>query len=151
GHRDMKAARRMLTFATLDQVMPDVDRLLLGHTTVGNWSLGQICNHLASAIRYTWEGFPLKAPWLIRKSIGPWYLRRILRNGRWPNGMKVPKKYEPRLGGDARAEAEALRAALEHLASHTGPLANHPFTGGPIPRGDWERFPLHSLRPPPRL
>ena len=57
--------RRTLEFARLDDVMPEVDRLLAGHTTVGNWSLGQICNHLSrprsgSSV----EGFGVKAPWL---------------------------------------------------------------------------------------
>ena len=42
----MNTKRRALSFATLDGVMPDVDHLLTGHTTVGQWSLGQICNHL---------------------------------------------------------------------------------------------------------
>ncbi|MFI5459648.1 MAG: DUF1569 domain-containing protein [Isosphaerales bacterium] len=42
------AGRRELSFASLDEVMPDVERLLAGHATVGQWSLGQICNHLAT-------------------------------------------------------------------------------------------------------
>jgi hypothetical protein len=29
--------------------MPDVDRLLRGHTTLGSWSLGEICGHLTQA------------------------------------------------------------------------------------------------------
>jgi hypothetical protein len=43
------AERRELTFASLDDVMPDVERLLAGHVTVGRWTLGQILNHLATA------------------------------------------------------------------------------------------------------
>ena len=54
----MRVARRSLTFASLDEVMPDVDRLLRGHTTVGNWSLGQICGHLAQGVDRTIGGFP---------------------------------------------------------------------------------------------
>jgi hypothetical protein len=135
----MNAARREVSFASLDQVMPDVDRLLVGHVTVGNWSLGQICNHLARGIRSTVEGSPERAPWLVRKTIGPLILKRILKTGRWPSGIKLPKKSEPKPGDDARAEAEALRVALQVLASHPGPLAAHPFAG-PISRDDWERF-----------
>jgi hypothetical protein len=48
--------RRQLAFASLDEVMPDVERLLTGHVTVGRWSLGQICNHLAAALRLTLRG-----------------------------------------------------------------------------------------------
>ena len=38
----MKAARRTLVFASLDEVMPDVDRLLEGHATVGRWSYSRL-------------------------------------------------------------------------------------------------------------
>lgn len=52
-HLTMKASRRPLAFASLARVMPDVDRLLEGHTTVGYWSLGQICNHLTQSLKGT--------------------------------------------------------------------------------------------------
>lgn len=137
----MKAARRKLTFASLDEVMPDVDRLLRGHTTVGNWSLGQICSHLAQALHFTIDGFPPEArlPWIIRVTIGRFLLWRILRVGRFVEGMRMPKKHEPQSGTDARVEAESLRAALRRFAAHTGPLADQPLSG-PVSRDVWERF-----------
>jgi hypothetical protein len=135
----MKAARRSLEFASLDRVMPDVDQLLAGHTTVGHWSLGQICNHLTQSLTWTVEGYPKLVPWLVRKTVGPLLLKRILRTGRFPDGIKLPARYLPKPELDDRAEAEALRAALWHLAAHSGPLADHPMAG-PIPRADWERF-----------
>lgn len=135
----MNADRRTLAFASLDRVMPDVDRLLEGHTTVGNWSLGQICNHLTSAIMMTVEGTTARAPWLIRKTVGPFLLRRILRTGRFPAGIQLPERYLPKPGLDARAEAEALRAAIRVLASHSGPCAEHPL-GARLSREDWDRF-----------
>src|SRR4051794_1375320 len=100
----MNASRRALRFASLDQVMPDVDRLLEGHTTVGRWSLGQICNHLAQTICYTVEGFPVKLPWLVRKTVGPLILRRILATERFPEGTKAPKQVLPSPEAEARAE-----------------------------------------------
>ena len=137
----MKAARRPLTFASLDEVMPDVDRLLRGHATVGTWSLGQICSHLAQAMHFTIDGFPPEAhpPWIIKKTLGRLLLWHILRTGRFTEGLKMPKKYEPRPGTDARAEAESLRAALRRFAAHSGPLADHPMKGQ-VSRAVWERF-----------
>jgi Protein of unknown function (DUF1569) len=135
----MNAARRTLSFDSLDQIMPDVDRLLLGHKTVGNWSLGQICNHLTGGIIGTVNGFPSRAPWLIRKTVGPLIRRRILNAGRFPEGIKLPERFAPKTGADARAEAEALRAAIRLLTAHSGPFAEHPL-GGHIPRDEWERF-----------
>ena len=135
----MKPGRRPLTFASLDRVMPDVDQLLAGHLTVGNWTLGQICNHLMRSLTWTVEGYPKLAPWLIRKTVGPLLLKRILRTSRFPDGIKLPQQYLPRPDLDERAEAEALRAALWHFAAHSGPLSDHPLAGQ-IARADWERF-----------
>jgi Protein of unknown function (DUF1569) len=80
-----------------------------------------------------------KLPWVVRKTIGPVILRRILKTGRFPGGIKLAKSYQPKPGLDGRAEAEALRAALWHFASHSGPLSDHPMASQ-IPRADWERF-----------
>ena len=132
-------ARCPLTFASLDDVMPDVDRLLEGHTTLGNWSLGQICAHLARAITCSVDGFPEKAPWLVRRTLGRLALWWMLRRGRFAEGMRAPPACQPRPGADARAEAEALRAALRRFGSHPGPLAEHPLAGT-VSRGAWERF-----------
>lgn len=137
----MRAARRLLTFASLDEVMPDVDRLLPGHTTVGNWSLGQICSHLAQGIHRTIDGFPAstRLPWVIRATVGQLLLRRILRTGRFVDWMRAPADCQPAPGADAQVAAEALRAALRRFAAHSGPLADHPMKGQ-VSRAVWERF-----------
>jgi len=134
--------RRALSFTSLAEVMPEVDRLLQGHRTVGNWSLGQICNHLAGSLIYSVEGFPVKVPWLIRKTIGPLAKRDLFGKGRMREGIKLPEKFVPRPGLDARAEAEALRGALNVYSAHAGPLADHPMFG-PLGHDEWTR--LHCI------
>ena len=62
------ARRRALKFDSLDQVMPEVDRLLQGHTLGGHWTLAQICQHLANSMRRTVEGWPVQSSWLIRRT-----------------------------------------------------------------------------------
>jgi hypothetical protein len=131
--------RRTLVFANLGEVMPEVDRLLAGHRTAGTWSLGQICNHLSSTIVASVDGTTFQPSWAYRKTLGPMFLRRILRTGRFPEGATLPEPYLPRPGLDARAEAEALRATIRLFGTHTGPMADHPF-GGPLSRENWERF-----------
>ena len=133
------AERRALSFSSLDEVMPEVDRLLEGHTTTGQWSLGQICNHLSTAMRYTVEGFPEQAPWLLRRTVGPVAKRQVLGSGAMPEGVKLPEKYLPRPGLDPRAEAEALRASLRYYLAHAGPLADHPLFGS-MSRDEWDRY-----------
>src|SRR4051794_20833011 len=44
----MTPGRRSLRYESFDEVMPDVERLLEDHVTVGNWSQAQICRHLAA-------------------------------------------------------------------------------------------------------
>jgi hypothetical protein len=138
----MTATRRPLSFASLDEVMPDVDRLLGGYSAVGNWSLGQICNHLGNAVRFSIEGFGFKAPWLMRQTLGRVIKGQVLRTGSMREQIKVPEKFLPKPGLDDRAEAEALRAAVRLFAAHTGPLADHPIFG-PMTRAEWVR--LHCV------
>ena len=45
--------RRMLDFASMDEIMPDVARLLEGHSTIGQWTLAQILHHLATSTATT--------------------------------------------------------------------------------------------------
>ena len=131
--------RRRLGFTSLSEVMPEVDRLLLGHETVGNWTLGQICHHLSGAIIASIGETPFRLPWIVRKTVGPIFLRRILRSGQFPEGIKVPEKISPRPGLDARAEAEALRGAIQVFRAHPGPFAGHPLADK-VDRQTWERF-----------
>ena len=130
--------RRTLALASL----AEVDRLLLGHRMIGQWTLGQVCNHLSWAIIGSVDGSPFRTPWVVRKTIGPVIVRRILKTGRFPNGIKLPGKFQPKPGLDARAEAEALRAAIRLFGTHTGPFSDHPLAG-PLSRETWDRF--HSI------
>lgn len=134
--------RRTLKFLRLDEVMPEVVRLMAGHRTLANWSLGQICNHLTDTFRFSIEGFPVRAPWLVRKLVGPVARRLVLSRGKMPDGIKLPEKFAPQPGLDARAEAEALRAAISFFGAHTGPHSQHPFFGR-MTAEDWRR--LHCI------
>lgn len=119
--------------------MPDVDRLLAGHSTVGTWTLGQICNHLATVIRYSVVGYPDRMPWLFRQTIGRVARSRTLKAGRIPEGIKVPQRYLPSPGLDDRVETEELRATIALFDSAEGPPPSHPILG-PLTRAEWARF-----------
>ncbi len=121
--------RRTLEFARLDEVMPEVDRLIPGYTTVGSWSLGQICKHLSSTIRSSVEGYGVNAPWLIRATFGRFFKGKILGTGRMAEGIKTAPTLIPTPGLDDRAEAEALRAAIAYYVAHPDKRALHPFFG----------------------
>ncbi len=134
--------RRALRFANLNEVMPEVDRLLAGYTTVGSWSLGQICNHLTASLRMSIEGFGVRAPWVVRTTIGRLAKRQVLGSGTMREGIRLPDSFRPKPALDDRAEAEALRAALRVYAAHCGLRAAHPFFG-PMTPAEWTR--LHCI------
>jgi Protein of unknown function (DUF1569) len=137
------ATRRELKFDNLDQVMPEVDRLVRGYTTVGKWTLGQICNHLAAGIRMSVHGYEGKPPaWLVRKMLGPMIFKQILRSGKFPEGSRSPDVFVPKPGLDDRTEAEGLRATLAEFAAHQGPLPESAVFG-PVTREQWTQ--LHKI------
>ena len=42
----------------------------MGYQRCGNWTLGQICHHLAIFMRGSLDGFSWKIPWIFRVTIG---------------------------------------------------------------------------------
>jgi hypothetical protein len=127
--------RRELSFASLDDVMPEVERLLDGHETVGRWSLGQILHHLAQGLRLTVDVAPDPAAPLVPEVIR----ERFFRTGRFPDGRESPPILVPAPADDAPAEADALRAALERFTVSAGPFPNHPRLGA-LTRDQWDLF-----------
>ena len=138
------ARRRDLAFENLSEVMPEVDRLLAGYDRVGNWSLGQVCQHLTVIFTRSIEGWPTRAPWVIRRTVGPLVLTRVLSSGEMPEGIRTPQKLglTPGTELDDRAEAEALRGAIRYYEAFTDSLPEHPFFG-PLSRQNWDR--LHRI------
>jgi hypothetical protein len=134
--------RRRLAFADLDGVMPAVDRLLAGHDTVGTWSLGQICSHLAAAFHLSVDGVPPAAPQAFRRTAGVAIRWVVLYRGRIPAGVRVPAAgLVPGPQPDARTEADALRRAIGRFRASPGPFAEHPLLGR-MTAAQWGRFHL---------
>ena len=132
----MTPGRRKLAFRRLEEIMPEVERLLVGQFTVGRWTLGQICDHLAASFRYSVEGFPdPPAPWILRVTLGSLARRSMLRGGPIPERMPLPARYRPGPGLDAVAEAERLREAITLFSACAAPAA-HPLVG-PMSADEW--------------
>lgn len=121
--------RRSLAFATLHEVMPDVDRLLAGYRSGGNWTLGQVCNHLARVLVFTIEGSPEHGPHVLEERARLIMTRRLLSSGVMAEGLDVPGSPLPGPGLDDRVEAQSLRQAIDRFLRHPGPFAAHPLLG----------------------
>jgi hypothetical protein len=131
------AERRDLDFASLDDVILDVERLLAGHDILGRWSLAQICHHLATGIRLTLDA-PLRPFESTRET--EIARRRFFHQGKFPEGMEAPiPALIPPPGLDAANEAEALREVIGRFASATGPFPAHPRLG-PMTKDEWAQF-----------
>ena len=134
----MTPGRRIIRFPDLDEIMPDVDRLLEGHTTVGNWSLAQICRHLATVMRLTVD-LPASTPHDASRWVGAEPKRQFFESGMVPEGIQTSPRLLPGEALDEREEAEGLRQAIAHYKASPGPVVPHVLLG-PLTRSEWDRF-----------
>jgi hypothetical protein len=134
----MTKGRRLLNFRSLDEIMPEVDRLQKGSTKVGNWSLGQMCLHLATVMRRVVD-LPEPTSFDSSKWVGEEQKREFFESGVVPEG--IPTSVPPPDAGtlDDREAAEELRRAIAHYQTSPGPVAPHPRLGF-LTRDQWDRF-----------
>jgi hypothetical protein len=139
----MTPGRRTLRFESIDEIMREVERLRRGCTTVGAWSLAQICGHLAATIRGTLEapapdlGSP-PPPTLM----SPEKRDEIFASGAIPEGLPLPPHLESFQPASEQEEADRLRAALDAFRASPGPVAVHRFFGK-LTKDQWAR--LHCI------
>ena len=135
-------SQRTLSVANLDQITTEVDRLLAGHVTVGEWSLGQICHHLALALHGARRVGRCPRPPPSRRRCASDSLRQVFPQAPGACGHAAESR-------SRRAEeAERLRRAIEHFKQSQGPYPAHPALG-PLDREEWLRF--HCMHAAHRL
>lgn len=139
----MTPGRRKLNYASFDEVMPDVERLLQGHTTVGNWSLAQICRHLAIVLRRVVD-LPASTPQDPSQWISEEQKRQVLETGVIPEGLPGPPEVFPAATLTEREEADGLRAAIAHYKASSGPVLPHRIFG-PLTKAEWDQLGLMHL------
>ena len=135
----MTEGRRTLRFQNLDEITADVDRLMAGpHKTVGQWSLAQICQHLALATQRVVDA-PAPAPTDPVPQVDQDLKRRVFETGRLPEGIPLPPNSAIPPARSAREEADALRDALAHYAASPGPSCHHRVFG-PLSKDEWDQL-----------
>ncbi|QOV90702.1 DUF1569 domain-containing protein [Humisphaera borealis] len=126
--------RRKIRFESLDDILADVERLAEAERNgklerVGNWTFGQSLGHMATWVGYTYDGIPLKIPFLLRLLLRP-MKRRMLRTKMRP-GLRIPGTTEGTLGTELLSTEEGLsrfKAAIERLRREP-PTKPHMFFG----------------------
>jgi hypothetical protein len=136
----MTPGRRTLSYGSFDEIMPDVERLLEGHTTVGNWSLAQICRHLAAVMRRVVD-LPASTPHDPSHLVGEERKRQVFDSGMLPEGLQGPQEVMPMKVLGEREEAEGLRQAIAYYQASSGPVIPHRFFG-PLTKAEWDRLQL---------
>jgi hypothetical protein len=134
----MTPGRRTLHYHSLDEVVPDVERLLAGHTTVGNWSLAQICRHLATAVRFSVDR-PAPAERDLSRYASDEQKREFFESGVIAEGRPMPPGFVVSDSLDDREEADGLQSAISHYKASPSPVIDHP-RFGPLSSAEWERF-----------
>ncbi len=107
--------RRTLRFGSLDEMLSDAESLASGPIhAVGNWSPGQIFEHLARAFTLPLDGVVLPIPFYVRWG-AKLLLGRFLRKG-LPAGMALTGKSAEALVPSATATEAGLTALRNAVA-----------------------------------
>jgi len=135
-------ARRKLDYKSFDELLADADRLSSGDVkTLGNWSQGQIFQHLANAFNGSIDGFPQGFPWFVR-AMGRIFKKKLI-NGPMPAGMKMPEKFAEAVMPEptpTEVGLANLHAAISRLRQDPHRAAHPVF--GEVSREEWDQVHL---------
>ena len=135
------ANRRQLHFNSLDDIAAEVERLAAFKElrALGNWSSGQVLQHLASTMDNSIDGFPFFVPGPIKLVLRVFMKRRFLSKP-MPPGFKLPRRAEKMLPGKTSWETALanFRDAMQRLKSETRRSPHPAF--GPMTADEWEKI-----------
>jgi hypothetical protein len=134
--------RRALHFNSLEDILAEVDRLASGReiTTLGNWSAGQIFEHVARNMDKCIDGYDHKLPAIMRFILGLTMKSRLMNEPMAP-GFKLPRKAAVELVAPATSMEDGLahiRKAIHRLQTDPNRVPS-PFLG-PMTREDWDKI-----------
>lgn len=112
-------ARTIPNLKSLAEVVEHIEGLQRsGYQPVGNWSLGQVCNHLAAAIDLTTGGLARLMPRFMQRLFVGTFLRLTFL-GKLGNmlGLRVPTNLPQNEPVDDEVGIERLKASVGRLES----------------------------------
>ncbi|MFK7758604.1 MAG: DUF1569 domain-containing protein [Phycisphaerales bacterium] len=124
--------RRELILKDLDEAVKECRRLFeSGYEAKGNWSLGQICNHIRLTMESNMRGYP---KWM---SVLGYPLRPVFRKlalprllaGRSINGVRTAGTFVPIDGLDDASELQLFEQCVEDFMNSNEELHAHPGFG----------------------
>jgi hypothetical protein len=137
-----EASRRELRLDGLDDALSECARLLeVGYRQTGNWTLGQMCQHLRLTIEANMHGYPT---WMnivglpLRPMLRAFALPRLLA-GNSIGGIRTAGMFVPPADLDDRTEVRRLEACVGEFEKHADPLQPHPGFGR-MTHEEFDRF-----------
>jgi hypothetical protein len=132
--------RRELRFASLDDILADVEKLAQGKVrALGNWPPGTILKHVAVPMVGSIDGFALPVPWWGR--IFGWLFKRRILTSAMPPGFRLSANAEKMLvfpGATWEEGVMALRTAIQRLKTESK-RERSPFLGA-LTAEEWNLF-----------
>lgn len=127
------SGRRELHFADFGGLLSEAEKVVAHPCRqLGNWTVGQILEHLAIVAACPFDGFGgLVAPWYVRYLVVPIFKNSFMTKPMSP-GRRLPKAAEeklvPRPNVDPRKALEHLKRTVERYKTET-PHHAHPALG----------------------
>jgi hypothetical protein len=122
--------RRTLRFESLDAMLNDARAVVQRpHVTVGNWTTGQILDHVARVMDCAFDGFDFRLPFWIPWLVKPFRNRFLVQPLR--SGVRLPRRAANLLPSEPVTTEEALarlERSVERLKSQN-PTQLHPVLG----------------------
>jgi Protein of unknown function (DUF1569) len=131
--------RRTLHFDNYQQLLDEVHTLAAVPTRqLGNWSLGQILQHLAKAMNMAIDGPPFKVAFILRV-LGPFFKNRVISRP-MSSGFRLPKNGAVLIPTecDVAAGVAEIEKAVTRL-EQTSERKPH-FVFGPMTREEWDQL-----------
>ncbi|QGJ70771.1 Hypothetical protein PBC10988_24690 [Planctomycetales bacterium 10988] len=124
--------RRTLDFGTGQEVIEDIQHLqTVGYQKLGNWNLSENCDHLHRVMQSGLNGFQnFRVTPLLRWTIGPYYLRKLMKTRQMPTGYSTIKSLVPEghEGDDSEKIADCIKS-VRQIEAMEGPPFVHPIFG----------------------
>lgn len=133
--------RRDLHFDSVDEIVADAERMADGaHAQLGNWSLGEICQHLAQSLDSATDDNQV-VPSLLFRLIGPFMKKRMISQTMTP-GFRMTSKMQPVFMPKSDTSTDeglsALKTAVERFKLAQLPARSPTF--GKLSNAEWHQF-----------
>lgn len=114
-----KSAWHPREYKDLDALRAELDRFEQAHAagtlkTTGSWSAGQILEHCAKFMGFSFDGFEARVPWFIT-AVGVCVFKPMLGKSHMKPGIKLPAKAASLMPRDAVDFEEGMAAMRTQL------------------------------------